>query len=142
MTESVEKLLEHRKSLFEELAKVGNFRRGTISINYRKCGKKNCACAKKGHPGHGPQFLWSTTIKGKSRTKQLKIGPELQKYIKENDNYRTFQHLCNEIITASEKLSDRAPLPAVGIEDKAELEEIKKNLQKRFAGKYRKKWTG
>lgn len=140
MTESARKLLEQRKSLFKNLAKVGNFRRGTISINYRKCGKKNCVCAKEGHPGHGPQFLWSTTTKGKSRTKQLKVGPELQKYIEENDNYRTFQRLCNEIITASEKLSDLTPLPAVG--DDTEMEELKKNLQIRFVGRYKKKWTG
>ena len=141
MAESVEKLLEQKKSLFKELAKVGNFRRGTISINYRKCGKRNCVCTKKGHPGHGPQFLWSTTIKGKSYTKQLKVGPELQKYIEENDNYRTFQRLCNEIITASEKLSDLTALPGGGIGDNTELEEVKKNLQRRFAGRYKKKWT-
>jgi hypothetical protein len=140
MTESAEKLLEQRQSLFKELAKVGNFRRGTISINYRKCGKKNCACAKEGHPGHGPQFLWSTTIKGKSHTKQLKVGPELQKYIEENDNYRTFQRLCNEIITTSEKLCDLTPVSEVG--DDTELEELKKNLWRRFAGRYKKKWTG
>ena len=140
MTENAGKLLEQRKSLLKELAKVGNFRRGTISINYRKCGKKNCVCAKEGHPGHGPQFLWSSTIKGKSHTKQLKIGPELQIYIEENDDYRTFERLCDEFITASEKLSVLTRLPEVG--DDTEREELKKNLLRRFAGRYRKKWTG
>jgi hypothetical protein len=140
MTGNVGELLEQRESLFKELAKVGTFRRGTISLNYRKCGKRNCVCAKEGHPGHGPQYLWSTTIKGKSRTKQLKVGPELQKYIGENDNYRTFQHLCEEIIKVNEKLSELSPLPEIG--DDTELEELKKNLQRRFAGRYKKKWTG
>jgi len=140
MTEDVEKLLAQRKSLFEELAKIGSFRRGTISINYRKCGKKNCACSKAGHPGHGPQFLWSTTIKGKSLTKQLKVGPELQKYMEENDTYRTFQRLCGEIIATSEKLSDLIPTPEAGSD--AEMEAFKKNLKRRFAGRYKKKWTG
>lgn len=141
MAESAEKHLVQQKTvLLRELAKVGNFRRGTISINYRKCGKENCVCAKKGHPGHGPQFLWSTTIKGKSHTKQLKVGPELQKYLQENDNYRTFQHLCDEIIKVNEELSKLACVPE--IEDKNELEELKKNLQTRFAMRYRKKWTG
>ncbi len=140
MTESVERLLEQRKSLLKELAKVGNIRRGTISPNYRKCGKKNCVCAKEGHPGHGPQFLWSATIKGKNHTKQLKMGPQLQKYTEETDNYRAFQRLCNEIIMVSEKLSNLAPIPEV--KDDIELEELKKNLQRRFAGRYKKKWTG
>jgi hypothetical protein len=139
MEESTQKLLEQKKALFKELAKIGNFRRGSISVNYRKCGKKNCVCAKEGHPGHGPQFLWSTTIKGKSYTRQLKVGPELQKYLEENDNYRSFQRLCDELISVSEKLSDLTPLPE-GAEN-SELEELKKKLQKRFARKYRKKWT-
>jgi len=139
MMGSTGKLLEQRKALFNKLAKIGNFRRGTISVNYRKCGKKNCVCTREGHPGHGPQFLWSTTIKGKSYTKQLKVGPELQKYLEENDNSRLFQRLCGEIIDVSEKLSDLTPLPE--IKDTIELEGLKKNLQKRFMGKYRKKWS-
>jgi len=139
MTKSVEKHLEQKKAgLLGELGKVGNFRRGSISINYRKCGKKNCVCSKKGHPGHGPQFLWSTTVKGKSYTKQLKVGPELQKYLQENDNYRIFQRLCNEIIKVNEELSKLACVPE--IKGKNEMEELKKNLQIRFAMRYKKKW--
>lgn len=140
MGESLESLQQQRRTLFRKLSKIGNFRRGTISVNYRKCGKNNCACAKKGHPGHGPQYLWSTTLKGKSYTKQLKIGPQLQKFTEENDNYRTFQHLCEEIIQVSEKLSELVPPREV--RGDAELEELKKNLQRRFMGKYKKKLTG
>ena len=140
MTGSIENLRGQRKALFGKLAKVGYFRRGTISVNYRKCGKKNCACAKQGHPGHGPQFLWSTTSKGRSNTKQLKMGPQLQKYVEDNDNYRTFLRLCEEIIQVSEKLSDLV-VPREG-QGEAELQELKKNLQRRFMGKYKKKLTG
>lgn len=140
MTESIRSLDQQRRTLFRKLGKIGNFRRGSISVNYRKCGKKNCACAKEGNPGHGPQFLWSTTIKGKSYTKQLKVGPVLQKYVEENENYRTFQRLCEEIIQVSEKISDLAS-PREVRED-AGLEELKKNLRKRFMGKYKKKLTG
>src|SRR3990172_9738723 len=140
MKNNLESLEQKRRSLYERLEKMGDFRRGTISVNYRRCGKKNCVCAREGHPGHGPQFLWSTTIKGKSHTKQLKVGPELKKYLEENDNYRTFQRLCDEITSVSEKLSDLAPVPEIG--DSLELEGLKKNLQKRFMGKYRKRWTG
>jgi hypothetical protein len=46
-----------RKELFRRMENLGDFRRGTISLNYRKCGKKNCACARKDHPRHGPQYL-------------------------------------------------------------------------------------
>jgi hypothetical protein len=139
MSESIRGFEQKRKTLLKKLAKIGNFRRGTISVNYRKCGKKNCACAKEGHPGHGPQFLWSTTMKGKSYTKQLKVGPVLQKYVEENDNYRTFQRLCEEIIKVSEKISDL--VPAREVRDNAELEKLKKDLRRRFIGKYKRKLT-
>ncbi len=68
---TLESLEYKRKSLYKKLEGLGDFRRGTISLNYRRCGKKNCACAKQGHPGHGPQYLWNTTIKGKSYAKSL-----------------------------------------------------------------------
>jgi len=42
-----------------QLAAVGDFRRGSVSKNYRKCGKPNCVCAQPDHPGHGPRFLWT-----------------------------------------------------------------------------------
>ena len=61
MNKRLNELEAKRRSLHKKLEEIGDFRRGTISVNYRKCGKKNCACAKPGHPGHGPQYLWSTT---------------------------------------------------------------------------------
>ena len=81
--QKIEDLENKRESLYEELSKTGDFRRGIISVNYRKCGKTNCCCSKKGHPGHGHQYLWDTTIKGKSYAKNLKLGTELQKYSEE-----------------------------------------------------------
>src|SRR2546429_2664822 len=54
-----------REELFRQIENLGDFRRGIISVNYRKCGKSNCACARKGHPGHGPQYLWNVSVGGK-----------------------------------------------------------------------------
>lgn len=137
MEESMASLQRHRNAVLRRLAEIGNFRPGSISINYRKCGKSNCVCAQPGHPGHGPQYLWSTTLKGKSYTKQLKLGPELKKYTEEIDNYHTFQDLCGELIRTSEKICNLQPVAAM--EDVDELEELKKNLQRRFMKKYRKR---
>jgi hypothetical protein len=135
--ESLEKLQE---SLYQQLYQLGDFRRGIISVNYRKCGKNNCACAKEGHPGHGPQFVWNTTIKGKSHAKNLHLGPELQKYRQETDNYRKFTELCNELLTVREKICDLRPTPV--IEDTGELEELKKKLQRHFMKKCKKRSSG
>lgn len=53
MDETIEGLEKKRDALYRGLQRIGDFRRGIISVVYRKCGKKNCACAKEGHPGHG-----------------------------------------------------------------------------------------
>ena len=137
MEKNLESLEQKRRSLHRQLEEAGDFRRGTISVNYRKCGKKNCICAKEGHPGHGPQYLWSTTIKGKSHAKSLKLGPELQKCMKETANYREYRVLCDEIVKVNEKICNLRPVSE--IDDKDELEELKKKLKNLFMKKYKKK---
>ena len=56
---SLPDLEQQRAQLYAELVDVGDFRRGSITENYRKCGKGNCACAAPDHPGHGPRQLWT-----------------------------------------------------------------------------------
>ena len=41
MEETIASLEEKREHLYESLINLGDFRRGTISVLYRKCGKKN-----------------------------------------------------------------------------------------------------
>ena len=140
MNDTLRKLESTRRSLYRELEEIGDFRRGTISVNYRKCGKKNCICAKLGHPGHGPQYLWNTTKKGKSYAKNLKLGPEVKKYMEEIANYRSFLKICDEIVRTNERICDLRAIPVV--EDKNEEEDLKKKLQVLFRRKYRKRLTG
>ena len=56
---SLPELMAERDRLFAQLGMVGDFRRGSVSENWRRCGKPNCACAAPEHPGHGPRFLWN-----------------------------------------------------------------------------------
>ena len=138
MEDTLKGLEEKRKGVYKKMGGIGDFRRGTISVNYRKCGKKNCVCTKLGHPGHGPQYLWNTTLKGKSYAKNLKLGPELQKYVEEIANHRKFVQLCDELVELNEKVCDLRPIPA--IEGKEEQEEVKKKLEQHFRKRLRKKW--
>lgn len=137
MRETITSLEKKRSDLYRKLQELGDFRRGIISVVYRKCGKKNCACAKEGHPGHGPVHLWNTTIKGKSYAKNLKLGPELQKYVDETENHKKFVKLCEEIVVINERICNLRPVPEV--RDEQEMTELKKKLQKLFIGKYKTK---
>jgi hypothetical protein len=135
MEETIERLEKKREELYRQLQETGDFRRGIISVIYRKCGKSNCACAKEGHPGHGPQHIWNTTIKGKSYAKSLKLGPEMQKYLDEIANHQKFLTLCEEIVVVNERICGLRPVPQVA--DDNELSALKKKLLERFMKKYK-----
>jgi len=133
MKVSLEALEERRKNLWRQLESLGNFRRGTVSVNYRKCGKPNCACARAGHPGHGPQYLWNATLGGKSQAKNLALGPELEKVGQEVENYRRFQRWLEEWVEVNEAICQLRPLRQ--LEGEQEGEELKKKLQQRYSRK-------
>ena len=73
MEKTIEQLEEHRSGIYRQMAALGDFRPGMISVHYRKCGKPNCVCANKEHPGHGPRYLWSTSQNGKNRAQNLHL---------------------------------------------------------------------
>ena len=130
MKETLEELEEHRRQLYRQLAEIGDLRRGIIAVNYRKCGKANCACAQKGHRGHGPQYLWNTTVGGKSRAANVRLGPELEKVQQEVENYRRFVRVTKELVEINEKICQKRP--AREIRDEGELEALKKTLSRQF----------
>ena len=104
MAKDLEELEAERRRLYEELAQVSDFRRGTISENYRKCGKPNCCCAESDHRGHGPQYLLMTKVKGRSRAQNLRAGTELEKTRREVENQRRFRDLVQKIVAVNERI--------------------------------------
>ena len=99
-----------RAGLLERLAAVGDFRRGSISENYRRCGKPHCACAQPGHPGHGPRYLWTRTVAGRgTRGRQLAAG-EVEKVRAELARYQEFAALSEQIVEVNEAICEARPL--------------------------------
>ncbi len=137
MNQSIADLESRRKSLYLQLEDLGDFRRGRISVNFRKCGKSNCACAQKDHPGHGPQYLWNASNGGKTQARNLPLGPELEKVELEVQRHRTFVQLCEEIVAVNEQICQVRPVPVV--DDESELEQLKKKLRRHFAARRTKK---
>jgi hypothetical protein len=127
MTDTLENLESRRSDLYRQMMALGDFRPGTISVNYRKCGKPKCACSQLGHPGHGPQYLWNTTSGGKSRAQSLQLGPQLEKARIELEHHRIFLCLCKELVEVNEKICRLRPV--VPIKDEKELDALKKNCR-------------
>jgi hypothetical protein len=102
-------LEQQRQRLYAELAATGDFRRGSISENYRRCGKPNCVCAQSDHPGHGPRYLWTRTVAGRgTRGRQLSAG-EVAKVRGELANYQRFAALSEEIVEVNEAICEARP---------------------------------
>jgi hypothetical protein len=95
-----------RRRLLAELERVGDLRRGSISASHRRCGKTACVCRRPDHPGHGPQFLLTTRIDGRSRSRSLRPGAELRRVTEQVANHRRFRELVAALVEVSERICD------------------------------------
>lgn len=98
-----------RARLYAELSGVGDFRRGTLSAVFRKCGKPNCRCARPGDRGHGPQYNLTRWQGGKTVTAHPRPGPELDKAEREAGEWERFRSLTGQIEQVNEAICDARP---------------------------------
>lgn len=110
VAKDLEELEAERRRLYEDLSHIGDFRRGTIAQNYRRCGKSNCCCGEADHPGHGPQYLLMTKVEGRSRAQNLRAGAELDKTRREVENQRRFRDLVQQIVAVNERICAGRPI--------------------------------
>jgi hypothetical protein len=102
--------LEARRArLYADLGLVGDFRRGALNAVRRKCGKPNCACARAGHAGHGPQYNLTKWAGGKTVTVHLRPGPELDKAEREVAEYERFRDLVGQVTEVNEAICGARP---------------------------------
>jgi hypothetical protein len=111
---SLPELEAERDFLYARLAATGDFRRGSVSENYRKCGKPNCACAQPGHPGHGPRFLW-TRSQGRAKRigRQLRAA-EVEKVRREIARHAEFAATVEQLAEVNEKICEARPTAGLG----------------------------
>jgi hypothetical protein len=99
--------LERRRSILrEELAKVGDFRLGSLIYRYRRCGKTGCLCANPKHPGHGVWVI-SKKVRGKTVMSTVPHHEDLALVRGQLDESRRFWKLTEEFAEASDELSRR-----------------------------------
>lgn len=123
MTETLETLLARREELLRELAQMGDMRPGSISENYRRCGKAGCRCAAPEDPGHGPYYAYTRKVEGKTETINLRPGSALSKIQKEVETYQRFRHTCQQLVLVNDQICDLRP-----VEETTPADELKKKL--------------
>jgi hypothetical protein len=103
--------LEARRArLYAQLAGVGDFRRGSLNAVRRRCGKPNCACAREGHPGHGPQYNLTRWVGGRTVNVRVRPGPDLEKVRREVAAWQRFQALVEQVAEANEAICAARPV--------------------------------
>jgi hypothetical protein len=106
---SLPELEAERDRLFAQLSVVGDFRRGSVSENWRRCGKPDCACADPGHPGHGPRFL-RTRPAGRRKTVARQLAAaEVEKVRREIARHAEFAATAQQIVEVNEKICEARP---------------------------------
>jgi len=115
MTEpSLAELEAERDRLYAQLAAVGDFRRGSVSENWRKCGKPNCACAQPDHPGHGPRFLWTRSAGARRTVGRQLAAAEVGKVRAEVARHAQFTAISEQIAQVNERICEARPVAAAG----------------------------
>jgi len=106
---SLPELEAERDRLYAQLSAVGDFRRGSVSVNWRKCGKPNCACAAPDHPGHGPRFLWTRSEGRRKRIGRQLAAAEVEKVRGEIARHAEFATTVEQIAEVNEKICEARP---------------------------------
>jgi hypothetical protein len=134
MPPSLPALEQRRSGLTRQLAQLGDFRRGSLSASFRRCGKAACACAGRDHPGHGPQLRLSYKVNGKTVNETIVSPTARRKAEREIAMFRRFQQLSRELVEVNEQICRLRP-----VEENVELSPQEKKRPRRSSKKSPKK---
>ncbi len=101
---TVRQLEELRSLMLARIEAVPEFRRGSLQVGYRKCGKASCRCARPGERGHGPRGLWTRTVSGAGSRGQYIPVEHIDQVRAELDNYAQFEALIADYVDVNEAL--------------------------------------
>ncbi len=102
---SPEQLQVKARELKTAIGALGDMFPGSLVQRYRKCGKPNCHCAKKDAQGHGPSWVVTREIEGRTLTKSI---PEqaVEQIRAETEEYKHFRELSHELVETSAQLGE------------------------------------
>ncbi len=134
MPETLPQLEKRRVQVVQDIAGLGDFRRGSITSITACCGKANCACHRPGHPGHGPNFRLTRKVQGKTVSETFSSPAALRKAQREVVEFHQFQALSATLVEVNEKICQLRP-----VEGEEELSAQGKKQPKRSGKRSRAK---
>ena len=103
MEHVLDTLNRQKENILQHIDELGDFRQGSLSPRYRKCGKSYCHCAKEGSQGHGPLWMTTRSVKGKTVSKAIPLA-KVDTTFKQIDTFHRFQILIREYIETNTKI--------------------------------------
>ena len=110
--ESIAALEQRRAHLCQQLASIGEMRSGSLMARCRRCGKTGCGCAPPGKAQRGPVLSLTRKQSGKTVTRIIPARAAEQAWAAAAE-YRRFRRLSQELIEASDALSEARHAGAV-----------------------------
>ena len=107
---SLPALEQRRAELLQQLAGLGDLRRGSISSPTRRCGKPACHCARARTPGHQGNTQITYKVLGKTVTRSLPTPEARRKAEREIGEYRKFQQLSRAFVEVNEQICRWRPV--------------------------------
>ena len=111
MAETLPQLETQRVQVVQEIAGLGDFRRGSITSITGRCGKPTCHCHRPGDRGHGPNLRLTRKVEGKTISETFSSPAALQKAQREVAEFHKFQVLSKDLVEVNEKICDLRPVP-------------------------------
>lgn len=89
-----------QQKIARQLGQIGFALPGTITRRKTRCGKAGCRCQADPPQLHGPYYLWTRKVEGKTVSKMLS-KEQARKYQGWFDNWRKLRELTSELQTVS-----------------------------------------
>src|SRR5215472_9049999 len=100
----LEELENRDRELKARLTRLGEMRPGSLVERYRKCGKPNCHGARRDDRGHGPMWMVTHAVEGKTVSKVIPSGPAVERTRSQIAEYQRFRELARELVVTNEQI--------------------------------------
>jgi hypothetical protein len=107
-----------RQEAVAKLAGLADFTPGSFQVEWGRCGKPACHCAKPGDRGHGPSYSVMRWEAGRSRKRRVPV-PMAEVIRQRVATWDEFQRVCRDLAEVNTEASRRLLLagrPAAGAE--------------------------
>ncbi len=91
--------------LANALASVGPIRRGSIYQTRLRCGSSGCRCQRDPDARHGPYWLWTAKVAGKSKCRKLN-AETLKLYRQQSKNHAKMKQIIHRMETITEEITE------------------------------------